>query len=299
MSYHNSLSIPDPPPASREASAAPTAVEFGCRLPLVLNRPEAQAAIVLWFKLERQAGPLTQGTIIRSVTLPAGGSLQLQASDGHACFVLETDSVSVFRCETVPAEAQYWNSLLRRLGQLETPGTHTANLVQIQGESVSYPLITTVLRGLVERTEALSRSSEAAAQASRSEPSSEGRPLPPRLLINSNRHRAMTLCCYQADKYEVVRFWLRRIDRVVVAPGVEIEAEVRAEIDRQLEQLGLIDPHGQLTPVALTQFGWQRTFTLPTPHVFVKTCLGDKSITESSIFGAIKIDPRQRPGHAA
>ncbi len=254
---------------------------------------------MLWFKLERQAGPLTQGTVIRSVTLPASGSLQLQASDGHACFVLETDSVSVFRCETVPAEAQYWSSLLRQLGQLETPGAHTADLVQVQGESVSYPLLTTVLRSLVERTEALSRSSEAAAQASRSEPSSDGRPLPPRLLINPNRHRAMTLFFYQADKYEVVRFGLRRIDRVVAAPAVEIEAEVRAEIDRQLRQLGLIDLHGKLTPAALTQFGWQRTFRLPTPHVLVKTCLADKSITESSIFGAIKIDPRQRPGHAA
>jgi hypothetical protein len=299
MSYHNSLSIPDPPPAGREASAAPTAVEFGCRLPLVLDRPEAQAAIVLWFKLERQAGPLTQGTVIRAATLPANGSLQLQVSDRRACFVLETDSVSVFRCETVPAEAQYWNSLLRQLGQLETPGVHTADLVQVQGEAVSYPLITTVLRGLVERTAALSRSSEAAAQASRSEPSSDGRPLPPRLLINPNRHRAMTLFFYQADKYEVVRFGLRRIDRMVAAPEVEIEAEVRAELDRQLEQLGLIDPHGQLTPAALTQFGWQRTFILPTPHILVKACLGDKSITESSVFGAIKIDPRQRPGRVA
>jgi hypothetical protein len=109
----------------------------------------------------------------------------------------------------------------------------------------------------------------------------------------------MTLFFYQADKYEVVRFGLRRIDRVVAAPAVEIEAEVRAEIDRQLRQLGLIDLHGKLTPAALTQFGWQRTFRLPTPHVLVKTCLADKSITESSTFGAIKIDPRQRPGHAA
>ena len=61
MSYHNSLSIPDPPPAYRGFSAVPTALEFGCHLPLTLNRSDVQAEAVLWFKLERQAGPLTAG----------------------------------------------------------------------------------------------------------------------------------------------------------------------------------------------------------------------------------------------
>jgi hypothetical protein len=299
MSYHRSLSMPDPPPASREASAAPTALEFGCHVPLVLLPCEAQAKIVLWFKLERQAGPLTQGTVIRSATLPASSSLQLQPNDARACFVLETDGVSVFRRETAPAEVRYWNNLLYQLGQLGTPSAHAIDLVQVQGEPVNYPFIPTVLRVLVERTEALSRMSETAARTTQSEPSSDGSPLPARLLINPNRSRAMTLFFYQADKYEVVRFGLRRIDRVVVAPAVKIETQVRAEIDRQLEQLGLIDPHGQVTPAALTQFGWQRTFVLPTPHILVKTCLVDKSITESSVFGAIKIDPRHRPGQAA
>ena len=300
MNQNDSPASPDQSPVRQGFNAAPTAVDFACRLPLVLNGPDVHAEVVLWFKLERQAGPLTQGTIIRSATLPASSSLQLQPNDGRGCFVLETDGVSVFRCETVPAEAHYWNSLLHQLSQLGTqPGARTADLVQVDGESVSYPFIATVLRGLVERTAALNRLSEAAARAARSEPTSDGSPLPPRLLINANRHRAMTLFFYQADKHEVVRFGLRRIDRVVAAPTVEIEAEVRTEIDRQLRQLGLIDPHGQLTPAALTQFGWQRTFLLPTPHVLVKTCLTDTSITESSIFGALKIDPRRRPGHAA
>jgi hypothetical protein len=299
MNQTDSPASPDQLPTHQGFTAAPPAVEFGCRLPLVVNQP-AQAALVLWFKLVRQAGPLTQGKVIRSATLPASGSLQLQPSDGRACFVLETDSAGIFRCETVPAEAHYWNDLLQQLSQLRTqPDERTADLVQIEGEPISYPSVAAVLRGLVERTQALSRLSEAAARSLRSCPSSDGLPLPPRLLINPNRHRAMTLFFYHADQYEVVRFGLRRIDRVVAAPAVEIEAAVRAEIDRQLRQLDLIDLHGQLTPAALTRFGWQRTFLLPTPHVLAKTCLADKSITESSVFGAIKIDPRQRAGHAA
>ena len=165
MNQNDSPANPDQSPAYRGFNAAPTAVEFGCRLPLVLNQPVAHAALVLWFKVERQVGPLLQGTVIRSATLPANGSLQLQPSDERAYFVLETDSVSVFRCEAVPAEAHYWNGLLHQLSQLGTqPGERTAELVQIEGESVSFPFITSVLRDLVERTEALSRISEAAAR---------------------------------------------------------------------------------------------------------------------------------------
>ncbi len=300
MSYHNSLSIPDPPPTYRRFNAVPSTLEFGCRMPLALNRADVQAEVTLWFKLERQAGPLTQGTVIRAATLPAGGSIQLHPTDGHSRFVLETDSVSVFRCEAVPAEARYWRSLLHGLNQLGTQRSErTVDLVHIDGESISYPFLTTVLQGLIERTEALSRMSEAAARANRSEPSVGEIPLPPRLLINPNRHRALTIFFYQADKYEVVRFGLRRIDRRVAAPTLSIEAEIRAEIDQQLRQLGLLDPRGQLTSGAFSQFGWQRTFVLPTPHILVKTCLADTSLTDSSVFGAIKIDPHHRPGHAA
>ncbi len=302
MSYYNSLSILDPPPAYRGFNAVPSALEFGCRMPLALQRTDVQAEVTLWFKLERQAGPLTQGAVIRAATLPAGGSIQLQPINGHSRFVLETDSVSVFRCEAVPAEARYWRSLLHSFSQLGTQRSEwsrrTADPIHIDGESVSYPFLTTVLQSLVERTEALSRMSEAAARANRSESSAGETPLPARRLINPNRHRAMTLFFYQADKYEVVRFGLRRIDRRVAAPTLSIEAEIRTEIDQQLRQLDLLDPCGQLTSGALSQFGWQRTFVLPTPHILVKTCLADTSSTDSSVFSAIKIDPRQRPGHA-
>jgi hypothetical protein len=302
MPYHNSLSIPDPP-AYRGFSAVPTTLEFGCHLPLALNRSDVQAEVALWFKLERQAGPLTQGTIIRAATLPAGGTLRLQPTDEHARFVLETDSISVFRCEAVPAEARYWRSLLLSFKQLggrrSEQNECTAEIMHIDGEAVSYPFLTTVLQSLVKRTETLSRMSETAGRVSRLEPGAVETAQAPRLLINPNRHRALTLFFYQADKYEVVRCGLRRIDRQVAAPTVSIEAEIRAELDRQLRQLGLLDTYGQLTATAQTQFGWQRTFVLPTPHILVKTCLADNSITESGVFGAIKIDPRHRPGQAA
>jgi hypothetical protein len=298
MSYHNSLSIPDPPPAYRELSAVPTALEFGCHLPLALHRSDVQAEVILWFKLERQAGPLTQGKVIRAATLPAGGTIRLQPTAEPARFVLETDSISVFRCE-----ARYWRSLLLNLRQFGIRRSErsecTAELMHIDGESVSYPFLTTVLQSLVERSEALSRMSEAEGRVNRSEPDADETAQSPRLLINPNRHRALTLFFYQADKYEVVRFGLRRIDRQVAAPTVSIAAEIHAELDRQLQQLGLLDAHSQLTATAQTQFGWQRTFVLPTPHILIKTCLANNSVTESSMFGAIKIDPRHRPGQAA
>jgi hypothetical protein len=141
--------------------------------------------------------------------------------------------------------------------------------------------------------------SEAEGRVNRSEPGAGETAQSQRLLINPNRHRALTLFFYQADKYEVIRCGLHRIDRQVAAPTASIEAEIRAEIDGQLRQLGMLDAHGHLTATAQTQFGWQRTFVLPTPHILVKTCLADNSLTESSVFGAIKIDPRHRPGHAA
>lgn len=300
MSYQNPLSISDPPAIYGGHHAVPTMLDLGCHLPLALQRPEVQAEMVLWFKLERQAGPLTQGTVIRSVTLPAGGTIQLNPTEEQARFILETDSIGVFRCETVPAEARYWSQVrlgLQQLGHLRSEST--AQALHIDGESVSPPFITTVLHSLTERTEALSRLSEAAARVNRSGAELSGTALPSRLLINPNRHRALTLFFYQAEKYEVIRCGLRRIDRLVAAPLDSINAEICAEIDRQLQQIGLLDARGQLTSTAQAQFGWQRTFVLPTPHILVKACLADKGITDSSVFGAIKIDPHRRPGQGA
>jgi hypothetical protein len=50
--------------------------------------------------------------------------------------------------------------------------------------------------------------------------------------------------------------------------------------------------------VARSTFGWQRTFRLPTPHLWVKSCLLGSGATDMT-SGTASLDLRLRPACAA
>ena len=301
MSHSNSLSLTNSLLANQDLMPVPTVLEVGCRFPLNPDHSDVQAEVVAWFKLERQAGPLTQGTILRAAILPAGERLQLLPVDARARFVLEDDCASVFHCGTVLAEAHYWQSLRRNLVQCATRETVSTadDSVHIDGQAISYSAIVSTLEAWVERIGAVSQQSETAARASRSEPGAHPGRLTPQILTNSHPHRAQKLFFYRADKYEVVRLGLHRIDRLVAAATENNVAAIHAEIDQQLQQLGLLDANGQVNATARHQFSWQHVFIVPTPHILIKTCMADGNLLESGTFKPIRIDPRFRPGQTA
>lgn len=289
-----------PPVAPRTLSARP-ALHWHCHLPLALEHHDVQTSLEVTFHLELAHGPLAQGSIVRAVTLPPGGTLAVLLREPHAQLIMDADIPAHHRCETVAAESTYAQHLRRALRRLGLPQPEHLNLadesLHVTGSPVSFPFLLPVLQGLIDRTEAASRMSEAAARTARSAlPRDDGPASPPRLLRNINSRRALTLFFYQAEKIELVRAELYQIDRVVEAPSGARAAEVEAEIDRNLIDLKLIDRQGHVTPAARSLLGWQRTFRLPTPHLWVKSCLIDSSPTDSASRSA-SLDLRTQPDY--
>lgn len=289
-----------PPVAPRALSARPV-LRWHCHLPLALERRDVQASLEMTFHIELAHGPLAQGSIVRAVTLPPGGTLSVLLCAHHSRVIMDADIPAHHRCEAVAAELTYVQHLRRTLRRLGLPQHERFNLadesLHVTGSPVSFPFLLSVLQGLIDRTEAASRMSEAAARTVRSAlPRDDGPASPPRLLHNINSRRALTLFFYQAEKIQLARAELYQIDRVVEAPSGTRAAEVEAEIDRNLIDLKLIDRQGHVTPAARSLLGWQRTFRLPTPHLWVKSCLIDSSLTDSASSSA-SLDLRTSPGY--
>jgi len=68
------------------------------------------------------------------------------------------------------------------------------------------------------------------------------------------------------------------IAQTPIPPG--IRAAALAQVDADLQDAGLIDQNGAVTPQAQQDLGWQHTLRLPTPGVLVKGCLDDCSTCE-------------------
>jgi hypothetical protein len=282
-----------------QSEGATFAVEACYRFPLALGRSNLSAVLEVWLHLERQAGTLTQGKVIRSVTLPPNGSIQLTSAD-QARFILDEDGFSVFRCEGLPAEDAYMQSMRRGLEQLgmRTPDGAEAgradNTIVLDAGPISFPFLPAMLQSLVDRAEVYSRWSEAIARrAQRAVRGPVGRSYT-RTFTNPNGRRSLTLFFYHADKYQLVRCRLSRIDRMVEAVGgMRAASPAHAEatcaaIDQQLSAADLLDAQGQVTPAAQQLYSWQHSFRLPTPHVLVRSHPLDTA-ADSSIFEAAKI----------
>jgi hypothetical protein len=288
--FHSHLTqFNSPPSIPRGMPAAQPAVFWHCHFPLALERTDVQAALDVTFRLELAHGPLAQGAIIRAVTLPPGGVLHVLLRERQSRLIMDTDIPAHHCCEAVAAELNYLHGLRQALQRLGLPQNQRLNLaddaVHVTGTPLSFPFLTSVLRGLLERSEAASRMSEAAARTARlAMPRDLGPAVPPRVLHNVNPRRALTLFFYQAEKLQLARVELHQIDRVVDAPSAALAAEVDAEIDRNLIDLKLSDQHGRVTAAARSIFGWQRTFRLPTPHLWVNACVidvGSADVTNS------------------
>ncbi len=299
--YQSHLShFTSPPIAPGEMQAARPVVRWHCHLPLALERNDVQASLDIVFRLELAHGPLAQGSIVRAVTLPPGGTLSVLLAEHPARLIMDADIPAHHRCETVAAELTYVQHLRRALRRPGLPQPERLNLaddsLHVTGSPVSFRFLPPVLHGLLDRTEAASRMSEAAARTVRSAlPRDDGPAAPPRLLRNTNSRRALTLFFYQAEKLQWARAELYQIDRVVEAPSGALAAEVEAEIDRNLIDLKLIDQAGRVTPAARSLFGWQRMFRLPTSHRWVKSCPIDYGLADMTSSGA-SLDLRTPPG---
>ena len=300
---HSHLSLfHSPPVAPCAMEAARPAFYWHCHLPLALQRATVPAALDATFRIELAHGPLAQGSIIRTVTLPPGGALHYLLRERYSRLIMDTDIPAHHRCDTVTAELTYLHSLRQALRRLGVPQNdrvaQTDDTLHVTGSPVSFPFLLSVLQGLVDRSEAASRMSEAAARTARSAlPRDDGPAIQSRALHNVNARRALTLFFYQAEKIQLARVELHQIDRVVEAPSAASAAEVQAEIDRNLIDLKLIDQQGRVTPAAQAIFGWQRTFRLPTPHLWVKSCLIDGGFTEMT-SGTLSLDLRTQPGRS-
>jgi hypothetical protein len=246
--------------------------------------------------------PLAQGSAIRAVTVPPGGVMQVLLRERHSRLILETDGLTPHRCETVAAELTYWQGLRHALRRLGLPQNERLTLVDdnlhVTGTPVSFPFLTAVLQGLIDRAEAARRMSEAAARTARSGVPAPSDPPPARTLSNVNLQRALTLFFYQAEKIQLARVELHQIDRTVEAPSAALAAEVQEVIDRNLIDLKLIDQQGRVTAAARSSLGWQRTFRLPTPHLWVKSCLIDSGFTDVA-SGTASLNLRSHPGCTA
>ena len=280
--------------------ARQSVLEVCYHFPLALGHVDIDDALAVWVRLEREAGPLMQGKIIRSITLPPNGTVQVIAAGERMLFVLDAEEgVSVFRNEELPSEAEYMQAMGRGLMHggpaptdrvLYNPGERS---IRLDAGPISLPFLPEMLQNIIDRAETQSRLSEVAIRRARSFPRDPDDGLPQtRILTNPNRLRALTLFLYHADKHEVVRCKLSRIERLVVGAQQADKAHIatmRAAIDQQLMAVGLLDAQGQVPAEAQQRYSWQRSFRLPTPHVLVKACPLE-NITDSAIFGPVKID---------
>ena len=295
-----------------QSEATTFAVQVCYRFPLTLGRSDLSAALEVRLRLERQAGQLTQGKVIRSVTLPPGGAIQLVSTDA-ARFILDEDGLSVFRCEGLPAEEAYMQSMCRGLGMMGmvTPdravGDRRDAAIVLDADPISIPFLPVMLQNIVDHTEAHSRWSEAIARRARAAvargPAArrlDGSRSYTRNFANPSSQRALTLSFYHADKHQLVRCGLSRIERVVKAADGTCAAgdsranlaraeQARADIDQQLIAEGLLDTQGQLPLAAQQRYRWQRSFRLPAPHTLVRTCPLD-TITDPAVLDTVKVE---------
>jgi hypothetical protein len=213
--------------------------------------------------------PLAQGSAIRAVTVPPGGVMQVLLRERHSRLILETDGLTPHRCETVAAELTYWQGLRHALRRLGLPQNERLTLVDdnlhVTGTPVSFPFLTAVLQGLIDRAEAARRMSEAAARTARSGVPAPSDPPPARTLSNVNLQRALTLFFYQAEKIQLARVELHQIDRTVEAPSGAIEPGLAAHV-----------PAAHTAPVGEVLPDRQRLHRRGERHGFIKLAVASR-----------------------
>jgi hypothetical protein len=78
---------------------------------------------------------------------------------------------------------------------------------------------------------------------------------------------------------------------VIQAPiPVAMRAAALAQVDADLQAVGLIDQHGAVTAQAQQDLGWEHVVRMPTPGVLVKGCLDDCTACEPARQKEIELD---------
>ncbi len=277
--------------------------DIAYRLPMAMGRRLDRAHVTFWFRFERYVGPYTEGRMLHAAWLPPGGIVRMTPTDRQTCFLLETDSTSALRTQTNASERVYMARLSKALQELALadPAAHTVTLdetqhvFQVETREPGDRPLSSIVRRFLQVTESCSRLAESIART----PPADGLPAEkwpgleglPRIFANPSRMRGLTLFLYHLSQYYTARLTLTRIERDALPDEVAL-----ADLDRRLQAAGLIDTQGNVAPGVQAQWGWQRNFALPTPHILVKTCPEDLNNTELVASREIKIDVWQYPG---
>lgn len=76
--------------------------------------------------------------------------------------------------------------------------------------------------------------------------------------------------------------------------GINMRDAALKQADLELTQAGLLGADGKVSKEAQTQYGFERTTSLPTPGILVKGCLDDCAICEPDLHREIQLDLKRK-----
>ena len=76
--------------------------------------------------------------------------------------------------------------------------------------------------------------------------------------------------------------------------GINMRDAALKQADLELTQAGLLGPDGKVSKEAQTQYGFERTTSLPTPGILVKGCLDNCAICEPDLHHEIQLDLKRK-----
>lgn len=76
----------------------------------------------------------------------------------------------------------------------------------------------------------------------------------------------------------------------VMVPTLEVRAQAVSQVQRELEQEGLLDKNGNVSTDAKKQYSFVRQSSLPTPGILVKGCLDQCNVCEDTRLKSIELD---------
>jgi hypothetical protein len=234
-------------------------LDFRYRLPFQprlsgdLAAQTVQVEVVLRFRLERCAGPLTQGDLAYTTTLLPGEQVRLFTSDRRSRFTLDTESKVAYRNQSMSTESYYMAGMAQSMSNLSILDRSAAShdysessfsggagggfslfgLVSfggsVQGSSFSSHSTSQFVRSLSQHAESSSRHVEVGTHAansmsigeveSRTHTESESEDhfeSASRIFSNPNRCHSLTFYFFRINKSQTIRWTLESIERHVI-----------------------------------------------------------------------------------
>lgn len=228
-------------------------LDFKYRLPF--RRKDVRVDVILHFRLERCAGPLTQGDLAYSTTLFPGEQVRLFTSDRHTRWTFDSSTQLSYRHETTSEESFFSFGMARAMSDLNVSqsGSSSSNfeedwasggggaslnlgIIEIGGGggggSYDAESTSSFARNLTRHAESSSsyvaagvraKSSTSVGEVERrthAEGESESHfESSSRVFSNPNQCHAITYFFYNISKCQTIRFRLVAIERVVSDPA--------------------------------------------------------------------------------